>query len=255
MGPREFENRKIIVFGASSGIGRACAIQLGEQGARVVLVGRNHERLAETASHIPEDRRIILLCDVSDFDAAQAAVKEAVKWDGAKLDGGVFSAGAGLIRPVISAREEDLLALFRVNFFSFAAVLKLFASRRISNCGASFVGISSCAAMLPDKGQGIYGATKASMNAYAAAAAQELASRGIRVNTVCPDMVDTPMGGAGLRRLSAARMQERFPLGGLVPEDIADTVLYLLSDFSRKITGQAISVTAGSIGGGDQVAF
>lgn len=250
----EFEGRKIIVFGASSGIGRACAIQLGARGAKVILVGRNQERLKEAASHIPEGLSTIMPCDVSDFDAAQAVVKDAVKLDGVKLDGCVFSTGIAMVYPIIAIQEKVLMEAFRTNLFSLFAILKAFSSRRISKDGASFVGLSSGAALFPEKGQGIYASTKAAVNAFLFVAAKELASRKIRVNAVCPEMVDTPMG-EGLHRLPPERLQERYPLGVLTPENIADTVLFLLSDASEKITGQAIQITAGSVGGNDNFVF
>lgn len=255
MGRGDFEGRKFIVFGASSGIGRSCAIELGGRGANVVLVGRNQERLEEAASHIPENLRTILPCDVSDFEAAQAVVKDAVKLDGVKLDGCVFSVGIGNACPVVSVKEELLLRVFQTNFFSFAAILKSFASRRVSRNGASFVSISSIAAIRPEKSQCIYAGTKAAINAYTLAAARELAGREIRVNTVCPDMVDTPMGHGGLCNLPPERLRERFPLGVLTPEDVAASVLFLLSGAGRKITGQVVQITAGSTGGDDNFEF
>lgn len=255
MSQGEFTGRKIIVFGASSGIGRSCAIRLGEQGARVVLVGRSRERLEEAASHIPEGLAAVMPCDVSDFSAAQAVVKDAVKLDGAKLDGCVFSVGIAMVCPIIAVREDRLLESFQTNLFSLAGILKVFASRRVSQDNASFVGLSSGAAMSPERGQCIYASTKAAVNAYLFTAAKELASRGIRVNAVCPEMVDTPMGHDGLANLSPERRKERYPLGMLSPEDVAEMVLYLLSDASKKVTGQAISITAGSAGGNDNFVF
>lgn len=255
MDREEFEGRKFIVFGASSGIGRSCAIQLGRRGANVTLVARNQERLAETASQIPKGHSVILPCDVSDFNAAEAVVKDAVKLDSVKLDGCVFSVGTANVVAVRTAEERELMPHFQTNFFSLAAIMRSFTSRRVSKDGASFVSISSIAAIAPEKGQCIYGATKSAINAYSYVAAQELASRRIRVNTICPDMVETPMGSPGLQRLTPERLKERYPLGVLTPEDIADTALFLLSDASKKITGQAIQITAGSIGGNDNFVF
>lgn len=254
MDQREFEGRKILVLGASSGIGRACAIQLGARGAQVILVGRNQERLEETAGHIPEGRSAILPCDVSDFGAAQAVVKDAVKLDGAKLNGCVFSVGISMPIPMAAIREQQVLEVFRTNLFSLFGVLKAFSSRRVSEDGASFVAISSEAALGALKAQGVYGASKAGINACIASTANELAPRGIRVNSVCPSMVDTPMG-KGLYLLPPERLREMYPLGVLLPEDVADTVLFLLSDASKKITGQAISITAGCFGGDDHFAY
>lgn len=255
MGREEFNGRKFIVFGASSGIGRACAVQLGQRGANVILVARNQERLAEAASQIPEGHSVILPCDVSDFNAAEAAVKDAVKLDGVKLDGCVFSVGIAPIVPVSAVKEAILIKGFQTNLFSFYGILKAFSSRRISVDGASFVSLSSMAAIEPAKGQGIYAATKAAINACTCAAAKELAPRGIRVNTVCPEMVDTPMGHDCLVNLPPERLRKRYPMGALAPEDIAETVLFLLSGASGKITGQAIQITAGSTGGDDNFEF
>lgn len=252
---QDFVGRKIMVFGASSGIGRMCAIQLGERGASVVLVGRNRERLEETASHIPKEHRIIIPCDVSDFDAAEAVVRNAVKLDGVRLYGCVFSVGIAPIVPVAAVKEPLLLKSFQTNLFSLYGILKAFSSRRVSLDGASFVSISSLAALGPIKGQCIYAATKAAINTYTCVAAKELAQRKIRVNTVCPEMVDTPMGHDRLGNLSSERLQSRYPMGALRPEDIADTVIFLLSSASRKITGQAVAITAGSTGGSDNFEF
>lgn len=250
----EFQGRKILVLGASSGIGRACAIQLGRRRARVILVGRNQERLEETASQIPEGLSAIFPCDVSDFDAAQQVVKDAVALDGVKLDGCVFSVGIAKIVPIASVKEQMILESFQTNLFSLYGVMKSFSSRRISKDGASFVGISSLAGIGAAKGQCIYAAIKAAMNSYLSVASQELAKRRIRVNAVCPDLVKTPMG-VGLKIMPPERLKERFPLGVLDPNDIADTVLYLLSDASKKITGQAIAITAGNTGGNDNLMF
>lgn len=247
---QEFLGKKYIVFGASSGIGRQTAVQLSRLGARLVLVSRNVERLEETAGMLHGEGHRTLPCDVSDFDAARAVVKEAVKADGIKLDGCVFSVGIlDEHYPIKSVNLPLLQNVFQTNFFSLVAILKEFSSRRISNDGASFVSLSSRAAMLPDKSQGIYGATKAAINTYTVVAAKELASRMIRVNAVCPEMVDTPMGAGFKKNISPERLKSMYPLGLLTTEDVADMVIYLLSSYSKKVTGQAIWLSAGNDGG------
>lgn len=244
----EFDNKKIIVFGASSGMGRQTAIQLSQLGARLVLVSRNEASLRETASMLQGDNHFILPCDISDFDAAQNVVKEAVNKDKIKLDGCVFSVGVYAMYPVSTVKMQPVLEMFKTNFFSFTAILKSFASRRISNDGASFVSISSRAAMMPDKAQGIYGATKAAINSYTVAAAKELSLRMLRINTVCPEAVDTPMG-SGIKAMPPERLQRTYPLGLLTAEDVANTVIYLLSSYSAKVTGQSLWLSAGNDGG------
>lgn len=250
MGEHEFQGKKIIVFGASSGIGRQTAIQLGQMGARLILVGRNEERLRETAEKLNGSNHHILPCDVSDFDAAHNVVKDSVNIDKVKLDGCVFSAGIGAkLTPVSIMKLQALQEMFQTNFFSFAAVLKAFSSRRISNDGASVVTLSSRDGILPGRGQAHYAAAKAAMNAYTVSAAKELAPRGIRVNAICPELVDTPMVVSLKASIPLEQMQKNYPLGLLTAEDVANTIIYLLGPHSKKITGQSIWLSAGNDGG------
>lgn len=244
-----FQDKKILVFGASSGIGKQTAIQLSQLGARLVLVGRNEVRLCETLGLLQGEAHKIIPCDVSEFEAAQSVVADAVKFDGVKLDGCLFSAGVYAMYPVAAVKHDSIQAMFQTNFFSFVAILKAFSSRRISNDGASFVSVSSRAAMMPDKAQGVYGASKAAMNAYSVAAAKELASRKIRVNTICPESVDTPMGAGLKENMPPERLHKIYPLGMLTAADVANTAIYLLSSQSTKITGQSIWLSAGNDGG------
>lgn len=244
-----FQGQKIIIFGASSGIGRQTAIQLSQLGAQLVLVGRNEARLHETMELLQGEGHREISCDISEFDAAQTVVADAVKADGVKLDGCLFSAGIYAMYPVSVVKNANIQSLFQTNFFSFVAILKAFSSRRISKDGASFVSISSRAAMIPDKAQGLYGASKAAINAYTFAAAKELASRGIRVNAVCPESVDTPMGVGLKENMPPERLSKIYPLGMLTAADVANTAIYLLSGYSTKITGQAIWLSAGNDGG------
>ena len=165
-----FNGKKYLIFGASSGIGKQVAFQLSQLGARLVLVGRNEEKLQETLEMLDGDGHNILICDVSDFSAAQNAVKTAVSMDNIKLDGCVFSAGIYAMLPLGAVTEEKINKIFATNIVSMMAIAKAFSSKRISNNGASFVSVSSRAAHLPDKSQGVYGASKAAINSYTVAA-------------------------------------------------------------------------------------
>lgn len=244
-----FSNKKYIIFGASSGIGRQTAVQLSQLGARLVLVGRNEQRLQETRVMLKGENHIILLCDVSNFSDASNIVKKAVMVDGIKLDGCVFSAGIYSMCPVGMVIEEKVNEIFSTNIMSFIAITKAFSSKRISNNGASFVSVSSRAAMIPDKAQGIYGASKAAINSYTFAAAKEMSNRLIRFNAVCPEAVDTEMGAGFKDNTTDEAMKRIYPLGMLEAEDVANTIIFLLSEMSNKITGQAIWLSAGNDGG------
>ena len=230
-----FNGKKYLIFGASSGIGKQVAFQLSQLGARLVLVGRNEEKLQEILEMLDGDGHNILICDVSDFSAAQNAVKTAVSMDNIKLDGCVFSAGIYAMLPLGAVTEEKINKIFATNIVSMMAIAKAFSSKRISNNGASFVSVSSRAAHLPDKSQGVYGASKAAINSYTVA--------------VCPEAVDTEMGAGFKDNTTQEAMQKIYPLGMLEAEDVADTIIFLLSDMSKKITGQSIWLSAGNDGG------
>ena len=230
-----FNGKKYLIFGASSGIGKQVAFQLSQLGARLVLVGRNEEKLQETLEMLDGDGHNILICDVSDFSAAQNAVKTAVSMDN--------------ILPLGVVTEEKINKIFATNIVSMMAIAKAFSSKRISNNGASFVSVSSRAAHLPDKSQGVYGASKAAINSYTVAAAKEMSNRLIRFNAVCPEAVDTEMGAGFKDNTTQEAMQKIYPLGMLEAEDVADTIIFLLSDMSKKITGQSIWLSAGNDGG------
>ena len=244
-----FNGKKYLIFGASSGIGKQVALQLSQLGARLVLVGRNEEKLQETLEMLDGDGHNILICDVSDFSAAQNAVKTAVSMDNIKLDGCVFSAGIYAMLPLGAVTEEKINKIFATNIVSMMAIAKAFSSKRISNNGASFVSVSSRAALLPDKSQGVYGGSKAAINSYTVAAAKEMSNRLIRFNAVCPEAVDTEMGAGFKDNTTQEAMQKIYPLGMLEAEDVADTIIFLLSDMSKKITGQSIWLSAGNDGG------
>lgn len=244
-----FEGKKYIIFGASSGIGRQTALQLSLFGAQLILVGRNENRLKQTNEMLEGDKHRILVCDVSDFESARAVVKKAVDIDGVKLDGCVFSAGIYAMLPIGVVTEERINKIFSTNVFSLMAIMKTFASKRVSVDGASFVSVSSRASFIPDKSQGVYAASKAAINSYTIAAAKEMAFRNIRFNSVCPEAVNTDMGAGLKENLSNEALLKIYPLGMLEAEDVAYSILFLLSDMSKKITGQSIWLNAGNDGG------
>lgn len=245
----EFSGKKYIIFGASSGIGRQVAVQLSMLGAKLVLVGRNKQKLQATYEMLSGCNHNVLICDVSEFNSAKAIVKSAVDTDGEKLDGCVFSAGMYTMLPLGMVTEEKINRIFSTNSFSLMAIIKSFSSKRVSNDGASFVSVSSRAGFIPDKSQGVYAASKAAINAYTIVAAKEMATRLIRFNAVCPEAVNTDMGAGLKQNLTNENLSQIYPLGMLEAEDVANTILFLLSDMSKKITGQSIWLSAGNDGG------
>ena len=244
--PFDFTGKKIIIAGATSGMGKAAAVRLSEQGAQVVLLGRNEEKLKETLELLSGSGHSFYVKDFSVSGGYTEIFNDIVK-DGKKIDGLVYCAGIAKILPITLLKKETMEESMTVNLYSFAEMVGVFSKKKYHD-KASVVGISSIAALYPQKCQGIYVATKTAMNGMVASMALELASKDIRINTVMPASTDTAM----LRESFEGKTEEEIKdalkcqvLGMAQPEDIADIILFLLSDASRMITGREIYADGG----------
>jgi NAD(P)-dependent dehydrogenase (short-subunit alcohol dehydrogenase family) len=237
---------KVLVTGASSGIGRACAIFLAAAGHQLVIHGRNPERLQDTlrASSDPE-RHVCWTFDLSDPTALAAELNSRVPaWGGVWAL--VHSAGDVHPAPIRSLRPADLRSTIDLNFIAGAELVRGLSSRRTNgNTLRSVVWLSSLFANFGAKGHAAYAAAKAAGNAYVRCAALELAPR-VRMNSVVLGSVETPMAAKALSNESIAESIARTtPLGLGQPDAVADVVAFLVSDASRWITGQEITVDGG----------
>ena len=162
--PFDFTEKKILVTGASSGIGRGVCIALSKQGANVVMLARNEDRLNETLSQMEGQGHTKICIDLAEVDDLSSVFKE-ITADGIKLSGLVHCAGVTSIDPVGMLTNKKLDYCMRTNFYSFMALVRQYSKRKFSYDGSSIVGISAVAATNPAKCQTIYAATKAAMNA------------------------------------------------------------------------------------------
>jgi len=235
--------KTILVTGASSGIGRAIAIACAEQGANVVLSGRNVSRLEET---------LHIMCDVETHriipadlttDEQRSVLAEQVP----QLDGVVHCAGIGSRVLCKMLEEQDVSRVMQANFE--APVLlqaELLREKKIAK-EASIVFIASAAATMPNIGNAIYSASKAAIIAYAKCLAQELANRKIRVNCISPAMVWTDLALVGATEEQLHEAEQNYPLKRYAqPEDITGAAIYLLSDASSWVTGSNMELTGGT---------
>ena len=244
--PYDFTGKKYIVAGATSGMGKACAIKLAEQGAVVFLVGRNREKLQNVMSELKGNNHRCYIKDFSVAGGCKELFDDCVA-DGSKPDGMVYAAGIAQIMPVRSLSKSTMDESMTVNFYSFIEMVSLMSKAKYHN-NASIVGISSISTQYPQKGQGLYVATKAAMNAMTASLAIELAEKGIRINTVLPAATNTPMLEAAIANKTEEQIQTSIKqqvLGMIEPDDIADVTLFLLSEASNKITGREIYADGG----------
>jgi NAD(P)-dependent dehydrogenase (short-subunit alcohol dehydrogenase family) len=244
-----FEDRWIIVSGASSGIGRAISLQLVAQGARVVLMGRNADRLIETGRLAgAADRTHVCQLDLSDLHGIAPAVRGLVEKTG-RIYGLCHSAGQLQMLPLSATRPDRVRTMMDVNFGAGLELCRALVERSVmTEAGASILWISSIAAHVGSPGQIAYCASKGALRAAMRAMAVELAPRRVRVNSVSPGMVMTEMAAATGARLTdeqMARIEALHPLGLGQPQDIARAASFLLDPLNVWVTGTDLVIDGG----------
>lgn len=244
----DLAGKKILVTGASSGIGRALAIMLSELDVRVILCGRNEERLNETLQNMKNQHgHIVIPFDVTDFSVYTDVFNRAVE-DGTKLDGMVHCAGIAPILPIRAFTAKNITEVFNTNFTSFMLLISNYSKKKISN-GGSIVGVSSINAHYPSKAMSIYAASKMAIEGAIKTLAVELIEKGIRINVVVSGAVDTPMGTSDTSAEFKDEFFKRQKMGILSPEKISESIVYLLSEMSSGSTGREVYVDGCYIGG------
>ena len=242
--PYSLDGKKILVTGASSGIGQTTAIECSKMGASVIISGRNEERLQQTLdSMCNKDRHILLIADITTEEGLKHIVNSIDR-----LDGIVLCAGKGITLPLQFATREKFDEIFEINFFAPVELLRVLYKKKKLNKEASVVFISSIGGTrITRPGNGIYGASKSAFNTIMKFSALEFAPRKIRVNSVCPGMVDTPLIHRGTYTDEDFKNDmELYPLKRYgVPTDIAWGVIYLLSEASSWMTGQSLVIDGG----------
>ena len=242
----DLRERKILITGASSGIGRATALLVSQLGASVVLCARDASRLLETLEMMdsPQKHRCIPF-DVTDFDKYDEVFTQAVS-DGKKIDGLVHCAGIARPLPIRSMSPSAVLAIMDVNFHSFLHLVHTYTKKKYG-CGGSIVAVSAANSHYPQTCMSVYAASKAALEASIKTMALELAAQKIRINCVAPGAVDTPMTQMADED-ALDKILDKQLLGMGKPKDIANMIAFLLSDASSFITGRAMFVDGGLLG-------
>lgn len=247
--PMDFSNKKILVTGASSGIGRAAAVYLSGLGARIAGIGRNEARLLETQSMLKGTGHRVICMDLASVQD-MSELFDTITEDGVRLDGIIHSAGVTSVVPLKLLKRGALEDCMNINLFAFIELVRQYAKKKYNN-GGSIVGISSLSAVLPAKCETAYCASKSAMNITVQTLAMELASKNIRINSVMPGRVNTAMANDATSGLGNQEYIEqhigRQILGIEEPEDIAGICAFLLSDASRAITGRALYADGGCL--------
>ena len=241
-------NKNIIITGASSGLGRATAIKLSYEGARVCLIGRNEVRLKETYSLMKKGDHFSLSVDLCDFKEYEFIFNNIFKTFG-PLDGLVHFAGINALVPLKVMKLKKIQEILNINLLAFLELTKYFSNNKYFNrLGASIIGASSVMSLRGASALSGYSCSKAALDGAVRSLACELAAKKIRVNSIAPGFVKTPMNDEILKTLSpeaAEKILNAHPLGIGTPEDIASLVTFLLSNGARWITGSTISIDGG----------
>lgn len=240
--PFSLEGKKILVTGASSGIGRATAIECSRMGATVIIVGRDEERLGETFRELEREGHQQIIADLTcqeDIDNIVANIPE--------IDGLVNNAGVMKTKPIQFIKKEDLEFVLGTNTFSAILFTKSLLKKKKIKKDSSIVFTSSTAVFRSQMGNAVYAASKAALSSYMRSCAQELADKKIRSNAVLPGMVETKLiEGGAFSSDDLLNDMKKYPLGRYgKPEEIADAIIYFLSDASAWVTGAELVIDGG----------
>ena len=241
--PFSLSGKTVLVTGASSGIGACTAIECSKLGAKVILTARNEERLKHTLSQLEGEGHTYFPCDLN----TEAAIDSLIDFI-PEVQGVVNNAGYAKLMPIQFITQEDLVSMINVNTIAPMLILKKLLKKKKVKKGASVVFTSSIAGLGQSSvGNGMYTASKGAISAFIRCAALELAPKQIRVNAVCPAMVQTAIMDSGA--VTKDQLEEdikNYPLGRYGnPKDVAFAMVYLLSDASEWMTGNNLVIDGG----------
>ena len=243
--PFSLIGKTILVTGASSGIGRATAIECSKMGASVIITGRDEERLNETLNTLTPNPtpHIKIIADLIKEEDLEYLVKELPL-----LDGCVNNAGVVGLVPTPFLSIDKIAKMQQINLNVPMMLTKLLVKKKKLKNPSSIVFTSSVAGVFRvSMGNAIYATTKCGIDAFMRTAALELAAKGIRCNSVNPAMVETRILNRGQLTPEQYELdRQRYPLKRYgKPEDVAWGIIYLLSDASSWITGTALKMDGG----------
>lgn len=245
----ELSNQKILIVGASSGIGKATAIRLSKAGAKLVLIARSEDKLKEVIASCEGNGHQYFVIDVKDEKSIDEAITKSAKEIEEPFTGFVYSAGQEGTIPLKFAKSDFLTDILQVNTIPALLITKVLQKKgNFSSEGGSVVFISSVMGSLGQPAKAAYCMSKGGLVAASKALALELASKRIRVNCISPGMVITEMSSKILDSVSEDSVKEikrMHPLGIGDVEDVVNGIEFLISNKSKWITGIDLLIDGG----------
>ena len=246
--PFSLKNKTIIVTGASSGIGRQCAIDCSKMGAHVILIGRDENRLNQTRKMMEGQDHLIVSYDLTDSVNLKSMVADIVNKMGT-INGVLHCAGISDTIPFKLTKRETLDKFFQNNVYSAIELTREVCSvKNVSKEGASIIFFSSIMGCVGESGKSLYGMTKGALIAATRSLACEYAKKRVRFNCISPGAILTPIN-ANLPHMADPEkrqaLAEKHLLGLGECSDISNACIYLLSDASKWVTGQNLIVDGG----------
>ncbi len=247
---QQLKDKAAVVTGGTAGIGKEIALAFAKQGAHVAIFGTNAERATEVLEHLqktyPNQKFLVKLADVSDKKAVDQALAEITAEFG-KIDILVNNAGITRDGLLMKMTEEDWDRVIAVNLKSVYNTCQALVRPMLKARSGKIINITSVIGLIGNAGQANYAASKAGMIGFTQSLAKEVASRGICVNCIAPGFIKTSMTDV-LTDAQKEGILKQVPMGRLgSPEEIANTAVFLASDWSNYMTGQVLTVDGGMV--------
>lgn len=242
----DLSQKTIIITGAGSGIGRETAIRASKQSAKVFMIDLSEEGLNETLSYLEGEGHKYYVADLTQLDTIADIINDIVK-NNDMIDGLVHCAGISSRKPLNVLTKSGFGKVMDVNFYSFVELVRQACKKKNFSEGGSVVVMSSISSIKGYKAKTEYCVSKAAVDAFVRCMALELADRKIRVNSVMAAAVNTPMAQKAREiSVTVGAASDEAPLGITEPYEVANTILFLLSNATKTITGTSILIDGGA---------